>query len=107
MHCIPSFSVCSCTGLPIGSVTKCIQPPRSTHLGHPSVTVSRRNVSQPKDGDAFWIGSTGGYNSCVCVWQVKLCDSLAITRAVTGRFRDEFLHNNAVLYFWHYTLTDL
>jgi len=42
----------------------CNQPPRSTQPGHPFE--GRRNEYQPKNDDAFRLGSKGRYGSCVC-----------------------------------------
>ena len=56
------------------SVSLYNQSPRSTQPGHPSM--GRRNEYQPKSGDALQLGSQGRYG--LCVWQVKLCDPLAI-----------------------------
>jgi len=44
-------------------ISVCKQPPRSTQPGH--AFVDRRNVYQPKGGDALWLGSKRRYGSCV------------------------------------------
>jgi len=55
-------------------ISVCNQPPRQTQPGH--LFVDRCSEYQPKGGDVLRLGSKGRYGSCVCGWQVKLCDPI-------------------------------